>query len=161
MVRVAVNRARKQVGPPQNEVLRAQIHSRNKFKCAAGRFAYRARFTATRTNCVTPNILANSKLFSKEGRLSKRASWRGGGSTLVHAASVLNDMKGDTDDEQTGINIVRRALEEPLRQIASNAGMEGSVVINRVREAGKGIGLNAMTEEYVDLIEAGVVDPEP
>ena len=83
----------------------------------------------------------------------------GGGSTLVHAASVLTDLKGATDDEQTGINIVRRALEEPLRQIASNAGMEGSVVINRVREAGKGMGLNAMTEEYVDLIEAGVVDP--
>ena len=83
----------------------------------------------------------------------------GGGSTLVHAASVLNDLKGATDDEQTGINIVRRALEEPLRQIASNAGMEGSVVINRVREGGKGVGLNAVTEEYVDLIEAGVVDP--
>ncbi len=83
----------------------------------------------------------------------------GGGSTLVHAASVLNDLKGATEDEQTGINIVRRALEEPLRQIAQNAGLEGSVVINRVREAGKGIGLNAMTEEYVDLIEAGVVDP--
>ena len=83
----------------------------------------------------------------------------GGGSTLVHAASVLTDLKGATDDEQTGINIVRRALEEPLRQIAENAGMEGSVVINRVREAGKGFGLNAVTEEYVDLIEAGVVDP--
>ena len=83
----------------------------------------------------------------------------GGGSTLVHAASVLVDLKGATDDEQTGINIVRRALEEPLRQIAQNAGMEGSVVINRVREAGKGFGLNAMTEEYVELIPAGVVDP--
>ena len=83
----------------------------------------------------------------------------GGGSTLVHAASVLNDMKGGTDDEQTGINIVRKALEEPLRQIAENAGMEGSVVINRVREGGKGVGLNAITEEYVDLIQAGVVDP--
>ncbi len=83
----------------------------------------------------------------------------GGGSTLVHAASVLVDLKGATEDEQTGINIIRRALEEPLRQIAQNAGLEGSVVINRVREAGKGIGLNAMTEEYVDLIAAGVVDP--
>ena len=83
----------------------------------------------------------------------------GGGSTLVHAASVLTDLKGATDDEQTGINIVRRALEEPLRQIAQNAGMEGSVVINRVREAGKGFGLNALTEEYVELIPAGVVDP--
>ena len=51
---------------------------------------------------------------------------------------MLNDLKGATDDEQTGINIVRRALEEPLRQIAQNAGLEGSVVINRVREAGKG-----------------------
>ncbi|MBW3635334.1 MAG: chaperonin GroEL [Armatimonadetes bacterium] len=83
----------------------------------------------------------------------------GGGSTLVHAASVLVDMKGDSDDEQIGINIVRKALEEPLRQIAINAGMEGSVVVNKVRESGKGMGLNAMTEEYVDLIAAGVVDP--
>ena len=83
----------------------------------------------------------------------------GGGSTLVHAASVLVDMKGASDDEQIGINIVRKALEEPLRQIAINAGMEGSVVVNKVREMGKGFGLNAMTEEYVELIAAGVVDP--
>ena len=83
----------------------------------------------------------------------------GGGATLVHAASVLTDLKGQTADEQTGINIVRKALEEPLRQIAENAGMEGSVVINRVREGGKGFGLNAVTEEYVELIPAGVVDP--
>ncbi len=83
----------------------------------------------------------------------------GGGATLVHAASVLTGMKGETDDEQIGINIVRKALEEPLRQIAINAGMEGSVVVNKVRESGKGMGLNAMTEEYVDLIAAGVVDP--
>jgi chaperonin GroEL len=83
----------------------------------------------------------------------------GGGATLVHAASVLVDLKGSTDDEQIGINIVRKALEEPLRQIAYNAGMEGSVVVNKVREGGKGYGLNAMTEEYVELIAAGVVDP--
>ncbi len=83
----------------------------------------------------------------------------GGGSTLVHAASVLVDLKGATDDEQIGINIVRKALEEPLRQIAINAGLEGSVVVNKVRELGKGFGLNAMTDEYVELIAAGVVDP--
>ncbi len=83
----------------------------------------------------------------------------GGGSALVHAASVLADMKGMSDDEQIGINIVRKALDEPLRQIAINAGMEGSVVVNKVREMGKGFGLNAMTEEYVELIPAGVVDP--
>ncbi len=83
----------------------------------------------------------------------------GGGSTLVHAASVLTDLKGSNDDEQIGINIVRKALEEPLRQIAINAGLEGSVVVNKVRELGKGFGLNAMTDEYVELIAAGVVDP--
>jgi chaperonin GroEL len=83
----------------------------------------------------------------------------GGGATLVHAATVLTDLKGGTEDEQIGINIVRKALEEPLRQIAINAGLEGSVVVNKVRELGKGFGLNAVSEEYVELIAAGVVDP--
>jgi chaperonin GroEL len=83
----------------------------------------------------------------------------GGGSTIVHAASVLDALTGSNADEQTGIDIVKRALEAPLRQIATNAGLEGSVVVNRVREAGKGFGFNAVSEEYVDLIAAGVVDP--
>ena len=83
----------------------------------------------------------------------------GGGSTLVQAAKVLDNLKAEDSDEQTGINIVRRALEEPLRQIAFNAGMEGSVVVNKVREQSVGFGLNALTEEYVDLVKAGVVDP--
>jgi chaperonin GroEL len=83
----------------------------------------------------------------------------GGGSTLVQAAISLGDLKGDDADEQTGIDIVRRALEEPLRQIAANAGLEGSVVVNKVREGKAGFGLNALTEEYVDLVQAGVVDP--
>ncbi len=83
----------------------------------------------------------------------------GGGSTLVQAAKVLDNLKAEDSDEQTGINIVRRALEEPLRQIAFNAGMEGSVVVNKVRELSPGFGLNALTEEYVDLVKAGVVDP--
>lgn len=83
----------------------------------------------------------------------------GGGSTLVQAAIALDGLKGLNSDEQTGINIVRRALEEPLRQIAQNAGLEGSVVVNKVRDGKPGHGLNAMTEEYVDLIKAGVVDP--
>jgi chaperonin GroEL len=83
----------------------------------------------------------------------------GGGSTLVQAAIGLSKLKGDNADEQTGIDIVRRALEEPLRQIATNAGLEGSVVVNKVREGKAGFGLNANTEEYVDLVKAGVVDP--
>ncbi len=83
----------------------------------------------------------------------------GGGSTLVQAAAGLETLKGDNADEQTGINIVRRALEEPLRQIATNAGLEGSVVVNRVKSEKPGFGLNALTEEYVDLVKAGIVDP--
>ena len=83
----------------------------------------------------------------------------GGGSTLVHAAEALKSLKGDNADEQIGINIVERALEAPLRQIAINAGLEGSVIVSAVRAAGRGKGFNAVTEEYVDLIAAGVVDP--
>ncbi len=83
----------------------------------------------------------------------------GGGSALVHAATALASLKGANADEDTGIKIVRAALEAPLRQIAINAGMEGSVVVNKVREMGRGFGFNAMTEEYVELIPAGVVDP--
>ena len=83
----------------------------------------------------------------------------GGGATLVHAATALENMKGDNEDENIGIRIVKAALETPLRQIATNAGLEGSVVVNTVREKGRGFGFNALTEEYVELIGAGVVDP--
>ena len=83
----------------------------------------------------------------------------GGGSAIVHAATALDSLKGANADEDTGIKIVKAALEAPLRQIATNAGLEGSVVVNKVREAGKGFGFNAVTEEYVELIAAGVVDP--
>jgi chaperonin GroEL len=83
----------------------------------------------------------------------------GGGSTLVHASIGLENLKGDNEDEQSGIDIVRRALSEPLRQIAINAGFEGSVVVNKVKEGKAGYGFNALTEEYVDLVAAGVVDP--
>jgi len=83
----------------------------------------------------------------------------GGGTALANAALALADLKGANADEQTGISIVRRALEEPLRQIAQNAGFEGSVVINKVREGKPGEGFNALTEEYVDMVKAGVVDP--
>ncbi len=64
-----------------------------------------------------------------------------------------------TDDERTGARIVLRALEEPLRQLAENAGLEGSVVVNDVRKAKKGHGLNAATNEIVDLVAAGIIDP--
>jgi chaperonin GroEL len=82
----------------------------------------------------------------------------GGGVTLLRAGSAL-DALGLEGDELTGVNIVRRALEAPLRQIAENAGLEGSVVVGLVRAAKPGIGLNAATGEMVDMVKAGIVDP--
>jgi chaperonin GroEL len=82
----------------------------------------------------------------------------GGGSALVHAAAVLSDNLGLSGDEATGVGIVRRAADEPLRWIAENAGQEGYVVVNRVREAGSG-GYNAATGDYGDLMAQGVIDP--
>ena len=82
----------------------------------------------------------------------------GGGVALLQSAGVIN-LDAFEDDEKTGARIVLRALEEPLRQIAENAGLEGSVVVNDVRKAKKGQGLNAATGEIVDLVAAGVIDP--
>lgn len=83
----------------------------------------------------------------------------GGGTTYIHAQEALSGLKGDNQDEQTGINIVCRAIEEPLRQIVTNAGGEGSVVVNKVREGEGDYGYNARTENYEDLRKAGIVDP--
>jgi len=83
----------------------------------------------------------------------------GGGVSYVRAIDALKGLKGENDDETTGIHIVERALEEPLRQIAENAGVEGSVVINKVREGKGDFGYNARIGEYAKLYEAGVIDP--
>ncbi len=83
----------------------------------------------------------------------------GGGVALLQASSAVSVNGEGDDDERTGARIVLRALEEPLRQLAENAGMEGSVVVNDVRKAKKGQGLNAATNEIVDLVAAGVIDP--
>src|SRR5213596_3030419 len=82
----------------------------------------------------------------------------GGGVALLRARGALDALKLD-DEEQAGVNIVRRALEEPLRWIARNAGQDGSVVLEKVREAKGAFGFNAQTEEYEDLIKAGIIDP--
>ncbi len=84
----------------------------------------------------------------------------GGGVALLRAAEILNKVKGDDADEQTGIAIVKKSLEEPIRIIAENAGLEGSVVVEKVRTNSNGnFGLNADTGEFVDLMKAGIVDP--
>ena len=83
----------------------------------------------------------------------------GGGTTYIRAQEVLKDLKGENADEQTGINIVCRAIEEPLRQIIANAGGEGAVVVNKVREGKGDYGYNARKDVYEDLRAAGVIDP--
>ena len=82
----------------------------------------------------------------------------GGGTTLIDIIRALDGIEA-TGDVLTGVNLVRRAVEEPLRQIAYNAGLEGSVVVERVKSTESGIGFNALTEEYVDMVKAGIVDP--
>ena len=83
----------------------------------------------------------------------------GGGVAYIRAAEAIKDLKGENEDETTGIRIVARAIEEPLRQIAANAGLEGSVIINKIRENSGDFGYNARTDEYVNMFEAGVIDP--
>ncbi|MCF0210360.1 MAG: chaperonin GroEL [Bacteroidales bacterium] len=83
----------------------------------------------------------------------------GGGVAYIRAIASLKNLKGDNEDENTGIQIIRRALEEPLRQIVANAGLEGSVIINKVKELKGDEGYNARTDTFEDLHKAGVIDP--
>ena len=83
----------------------------------------------------------------------------GGGTTYIRALEALKGLKGDNADETTGIKIVERAIEEPLRQIVSNAGGEGSVVVNKVAEGSGDFGYNARTDVYEDMRKAGIIDP--
>ena len=83
----------------------------------------------------------------------------GGGVAYIRATEALRNLKGENEDETTGIHIIARAIEEPLRQIAANAGVEASVIINKIREGKADFGYNARTDEYVNMYEAGVIDP--
>ena len=83
----------------------------------------------------------------------------GGGVAYIRASSALDSVKADNDDEATGIAIIRRAIEEPLRQIVSNAGGEGSVVVQKIKEGKKDFGYNARADKYENLLKSGVIDP--
>jgi chaperonin GroEL len=83
----------------------------------------------------------------------------GGGVGYIRAISVLEDLKGDNEDETTGIAIIKRAIEEPLRQIVENAGIEGSVIVQKVKEGKADYGYNARTNQFENLYESGVIDP--
>ena len=82
----------------------------------------------------------------------------GGGTTLIDILPALDEFN-EEGDVQTGINLVKRAIEAPLRQIAENAGLEGSVIVAKVKASEDGVGFNALKEEYVDMVKAGIVDP--
>ena len=100
------------------------------------------------------DALAATKAAVEEGIIT------GGGSAYVHIAKKLSVMLDELDgDERTGAKIVLKALQAPLYKIAENAGMDGSVIVNKVSEADDGIGYNALTEEYVNMVEAGILDP--
>ncbi len=83
----------------------------------------------------------------------------GGGIAIIRAAKTLTKVKGDNDDEQTGINIVERAVEEPIRQIVENAGLEGSVVVSKIKDGKDDFGFNAKNETYENMLKAGIIDP--
>jgi chaperonin GroEL len=83
----------------------------------------------------------------------------GGGVALIRVANKLDGLKLENDDQQIGVDIIRRSIEEPIRQIVANAGIEGAVVVNKIKEGKDDYGFNAQTEEYQNLIAAGVIDP--
>lgn len=83
----------------------------------------------------------------------------GGGVAYIRATAALEDLKGDNEDQTTGIHIIKRAIEEPLRQIVANAGGEGSVVVNKIRESEGNFGYNARDDRYEDMMQAGIIDP--
>jgi len=83
----------------------------------------------------------------------------GGGVAYIRAAKGLDKVVGENEDETTGIAIVKRAIEEPIRQIVSNAGGEGAVIVQAIKEGKKDYGYNARTEKFEDLLKAGVIDP--
>jgi chaperonin GroEL len=99
------------------------------------------------------DALAATKAAVEEGIVS------GGGTSYVNCIPVVAELTDENADVQVGINIITRALEEPVRQIAKNAGLEGSVIIEKVRKSEKGIGFDALREEYVNMIKIGIVDP--
>jgi len=83
----------------------------------------------------------------------------GGGVAYIRAAEALKNLKGENEDQTTGVHIIARAIEAPLRMIAQNAGVEGSVIIQKIREGKADFGYNARTDEYVNMFEAGLIDP--
>ena len=118
-----------------------------------------------RVGAATETEMKEAKLRMEDALAATRAAVEegiiaGGGSAYVHAAKEVAKMAADLEgDEKTGVKIILKALEAPLHTIAENAGLDGSVIINKVRESEPGIGFDAYKEEYVDMVKAGILDP--
>ena len=118
-----------------------------------------------KVGAATETEMKENKLRMEDALAATRAAVEegivaGGGSAYIHAIAATKAL-ADTlsGDEKTGALIVAKALEAPVRQIATNAGLEGSVVVNKLLESETGIGFNALTDEYVDMVGAGIIDP--
>ena len=118
-----------------------------------------------RVGAATETEMKEAKLRMEDALAATRAAVEegiiaGGGSAYIHAAKEVAKMAADmSGDEKTGANVVLKALESPLFHIAANAGLEGSVIINKVSESEVGTGFDVLTEEYVDMVENGILDP--
>ena len=121
--------------------------------------------TVVRVGAATETEMQEAKLRMEDALAATKAAVEegiisGGGSAYIHASKKVAAMAANLEgDEKTGANIILKALEAPLTTIAYNAGLEGAVIINKVRESDEGVGFNALTEEYVDMVKAGIVDP--
>ena len=118
-----------------------------------------------KVGAATETEMKEKKLRMEDALAATRAAVEegivaGGGTAYIHAIEAVKKVaEGLTGDERTGAEIVLKALEAPMRQIATNAGLEGSVIVNKVKELSNGMGFNALTEEYVEMVDAGILDP--
>ena len=118
-----------------------------------------------KVGAATETEMKEKKLRMEDALAATRAAVEegivaGGGTAYIHAIEQVKKIaEGLTGDEKTGAEIVLKALEAPMRQIATNAGLEGSVIVNKVKELSSGMGFNALTEEYVEMVDAGILDP--
>ncbi|MBC7341511.1 MAG: chaperonin GroEL [Clostridia bacterium] len=154
-INARVNQIRKQIDETDSDYDREKLQERLA-KLAGG-------VAVIKVGAATETELKEKKHRVEDALSATRAAVEegivpGGGTTLINIIPVLDDVKAE-GDESIGVQIVRRALEEPLRQIAVNAGLEGSVVVEKVKTLEKGIGFDAVSEEYVDMVKAGIVDP--
>lgn len=118
-----------------------------------------------KVGAATETEMKDKKLRIEDALAATRAAVEegivpGGGTAYINAIPCLEDLiKNTTGDEKTGVRVIEKALEEPVKQIAANAGLEGAVIVDKIKSSEKGIGYNALTEEYQDMIKEGIVDP--